>query len=213
MRLRLVVVVIAVLAALVATRSSVAQATNPEGSFTFLTEVPANVAALRANVRPNVYQPVRVNWDALNALLAAAPLEDTPAAAQPLTITLPMPEGYWARFSVVESPIMEPALAATFPTFKTYLGRGIDDPYATLRFDTTMHGFHAQIFSPEGVVYVDPFSFDDTSVITSYYKKDLTNTRQWSCDTIDEGVVVQAIAPRGYAPRAAVTRPAQFLSC
>ena len=184
--------------------SARAQATSPEGAFTFLPGVPPDVAALRPCVRPNVYQAVKVNWDALYALLATAPLEDTPGAiAHPLIMTLPMPEGYWARFKVVESPIMEPALAAAFPNFKTFEGQGIDDPSASVRFDYTMHGFHAQILSPGGAVYVDPYSFDDLSTVTSYYKSDLTNTRHWQCMTVDDGTAPAAPA---YTERAVVSR-------
>ncbi|MFA6044114.1 MAG: reprolysin-like metallopeptidase [Phycisphaerales bacterium] len=186
--------------------TALAQPTSPEGAFTFLPAVPADVAALRENVRPNVYQAVRVNWDALRVVLATAPLEDSPAAVtNPLVMTLPMPEGYWARFRVVESPIMEPGLAAAFPDIKTYLGQGLDDPAASVRFDSTMHGFHAQILSPIGAVYIDPYSFGDLTTVTSYYKRDLTNIHQWHCDTIDDGLA-PAIPAGGYAARAVVTR-------
>ncbi len=192
-------------ASCVSLRPALAQQASPEGAFSLLPAVPANVAAQRANVRPNVYQAVQVNWDVLRALLATAPMEDTPQAqANPLIMTLPMPEGYFARFRVVESPIMEPGLAAAFPQFKTYLGQGIDDPYATVRFDDTLHGFHAQILSPSGAVYIDPYSFDDTTTVTSYYKQDLTNTRQWRCDTVEDLAVPQAAG--GYSERAVITR-------
>jgi hypothetical protein len=50
-------------------------------------------------------------------------------------LSLPAPAGGFQRFSVAESPVMEPGLAAKHPDIKTYSGRGIDDRAATIRFD------------------------------------------------------------------------------
>jgi len=124
-------------------------------------------------IQPEVYQHADLDADALTAALERAPVEFTnQAVAAPLTITLPMPDGTFARFEVVESPIMEPALAAKFPEIKTYLGRGIDDRAASVRFDKTPLGFHAQVLSPSGAVYIDPLWRGDTTAYASYYKRD-----------------------------------------
>lgn len=134
--------------------------------------------ALRAEnaepwVQPRTFQAVALDRQRLFGSLAHAPLEFTPQAKdEPLVLTLPMPDGSFARFAVEEAPIMEPALAAKFPDIKTYRGRGIDDPHATLRFDWTPQGFHAQILSPHGAVYVDPIWRNDNTLYASYFKKD-----------------------------------------
>ncbi len=124
-------------------------------------------------VQPEKYQYVELNAPALMSALNRTPMEFTnEAMTQPTIMTLAMPDGTFARFSVVESPIMEPGLQVKYPEIRTYLGQGIDDPYATVRFDWTPAGFHAQILSPNGAVYIDPLWRNDTVAYASYYKRD-----------------------------------------
>jgi len=112
------------------------------------------------------------------AQLAGAPLEGSPAARQsPLVIALPSPDGGFQRFKLVDSPIMEAGLAARHPQIKTYAGRGIDDPSATLRMDLSQLGLHASVRSPAGAWYIDPYYLLDDSVYASYWRRDTVNPR------------------------------------
>src|SRR5262245_49678290 len=71
----------------------------------------------------------QLNDNALKDLLGRAPLEAiVPLRESPVVLTAPRADGSFARFHLVESPIMEPGLAARYPQIKTYLGQGIDDP-------------------------------------------------------------------------------------
>src|SRR2546423_6154583 len=83
-------------------------------------------------------------------------------------MTLPMPDGAFARFRIEESPIMEPELAARFPNIKTYQGQGVDDPTATARFDWTPSGFHAIVVSARSIFHVEPFSEADAASYITY---------------------------------------------
>ena len=126
------------------------------------------------SVRPHRFRAFMLDRGGMAGLMAAAPHERSRAAPeQPLVVSLPGPDGEFQRFTAEESPLMEPGLAAKHPEIKTYAGRGIDDPAATIRFDLTPLGFHASVRSPQGAWYIDPYYHLDDSLYASYYGRDL----------------------------------------
>ena len=136
-------------------------------------------------VRPDAFRSFHLHHSRLRPLLGRAPKESSQAvASSDSVISLPLPDGTAARFRFVESPVMHPALAARFPEIKTYLGRGIDDPAATVRFDFTPAGFHAQIFSPRGAVYIEPHLRGNTNLHAVYARRDLRRSApDFQCQT------------------------------
>ncbi|HMP76945.1 MAG TPA: M12 family metallo-peptidase [Kiritimatiellia bacterium] len=142
--------------------------------WTTISAIPVPLSAGRAWVRPERYHAIRLQAAALTNRLARAPREEAVlAGAPPEELTLPLPEGGFARFHIAESPVMEPGLAEQFPDIRTYIGQGIDDPHATVRLDWTPAGFHAQVRSPEGGFYIDPWTQGDTQHYSSYRRRDL----------------------------------------
>ena len=122
---------------------------------------------------PQAYRTFGLDANALRGILNRAPGEFTAAAgAAPVILTLPMPDGTFARFTIYDSPIMEASLSASFPDIKTYSGQGIDDPTATIRLDWTPNGFHAMVIAAGSTVYVDPYSRGDVTHYISYDKRD-----------------------------------------
>ncbi len=120
--------------------------------------------------KPESYLTLRVDHDALAALLGSAPMEFTEAAKNSGSIiALPQPDGSFVKFLFVESPIMEKELAARFTSIKTYRGQGVDDPTATARFDLTPDGFHAIVLSARGTSYLEPYARGNTSDYISFY--------------------------------------------
>jgi hypothetical protein len=139
--------------------------------------LPAAKGGSPADIRPSSYRAFRLDQSGLEAGLKAAP-KAGPRSAAPsgaTTLTLPAPTGGFQRFEVYEAPIMEPKLAALHPDIKTYAGRGIDDPTATIRADTSAAlGFHASVRAPDGAWYIDPYYRNDDSVYVSYFGRDLS---------------------------------------
>lgn len=130
-----------------------------------------NVAA--RTIVPSRYRTLALDNARLAALLADVPPESRQnVRSSTATLTLPLPDGRYADFRIVQSPIMQPGLAAKYPQIRTYLGQGITDPGATLRFDVTPKGLRAQILGAGGAVYVDPYQNNDTSHYIAYAKRD-----------------------------------------
>lgn len=132
------------------------------------------LAGLQSDIRATKFTTYRLDQGVMRALLAAAPGEsERNATGAGVEIGIPISDGRLARFSVFDSPVMEPELAAKFPEIRTYAGQGIDDPAATVRLDFTPFGFHAMIRSPAGTVYVDPYSRSDSEHYIVYTQRDL----------------------------------------
>lgn len=138
--------------------------------WTAVDEIPPAREGLQNFIQPTKFTAFTLS-DLFSAELAKAPLEFTPGTVVPLEISLPNPDGTFDRFKIEESPILEPALAEKFPEIKTYRGQGLDDPAATVRFDLTPAGFHAQVLSPNGAFYIDPYYHLDDSLYISYFKQ------------------------------------------
>ncbi|HQR10750.1 MAG TPA: M12 family metallo-peptidase [Casimicrobiaceae bacterium] len=135
------------------------------------------VAAGERLIVPDRYRLVSLDPDTFQAQFFAAPMEGTQAARDnPTVITLPLPYGGAARFRIVESQVMAPALAAQFPEIRTWSGQGIDDPTATVKLDWTPQGFHAMVLSSiTGRIFIDPYSRGDTINYISYFTRDHTS--------------------------------------
>jgi len=141
----------------------------------------------------------------MRAMLNQAPHEDQiEARLSPVIITLPMPDGDFRRFAIVESPVLSPELALLHPNDKTYVGQGVDHPAATVRFDFTTNGFHSMIISPEGYSFIDPYGPSHPGVYACYSRKDSIRPRP-ECTVLDENEAVKGTGG-DFTPQAGETR-------
>ena len=132
--------------------------------------------AVSRGIKASKFRSVNLDKGAMLRLVAGAPSERAVKKAESgFIISLPHPEGGYQRFRLVESPIMEPELAAKHPEIKTFAGRGVDDPNASLRMDVSPLGLHASVRSAKGNWYVDPQSTNTDSVHASYFTRDALN--------------------------------------
>ena len=136
---------------------------------------------------PQEFSTLQLKKSDFATLLSQAPLRGN-VNGESITMAIAMPKGEIQKFSVVESPIMHPDLAAKFPSIKTYYGKGIDDSQASIYIDITHKGFHAMILSPAGTVFIDPYFRDNDELYVVYYKRDFVSEKniEWSCNVLNE---------------------------
>ncbi|MCA0350880.1 MAG: M12 family metallo-peptidase [Chloroflexi bacterium] len=140
---------------------------------------------------PTIYRTVALDVAGLGQYLAKAPLEQDQSVANSLyTLQLPMPNGKFEQFRVVESPIMEPELAAKFPEIRTYLILGVDTPNLSGRLDLTPAGFHGLILGDQGRIFIDPYSAGDTQHYIVYDSKNFVPSSQKLADRQVEDYVI-----------------------
>lgn len=134
--------------------------------------------------QPQNFQLFSLDLPALKAKLEAAPMRSNATSA--LILSFPAPNGKMENYQIYESPVMEAELAAKYPGIKSYIGKGIEDPTATINFSVTLFGLHTMTLSGKtGTSYIDPFTKDLKNYII-YSKKDLQSTRTFSCMVQDD---------------------------
>lgn len=96
-------------------------------------------------------------------------LKDSMELIENATISLPLPNGSVKEFTLMQSELLDPELAAKFPEIQVFNAIGITDNIETARINKGVDGLHAQIFTPEGIAYLDP---DQGQFYKSFYSKD-----------------------------------------
>ncbi|MCX8020816.1 MAG: M12 family metallo-peptidase [Chitinophagaceae bacterium] len=158
--------------------------------FSFVGENVTRPTNGKREIKPQKYAGFTADISSLRAFLWSLPEEKNINHNRDIApvMEIPMPDGSMARFRVWESSIMSPGLQAKFPQMKQFLGQGIDDPYASIRFDyNPFTGFHAQILSAKtGRIFIDPYAKGDLSFYMSYYTKDYTKEGNlFECEVTD----------------------------
>ena len=125
---------------------------------------------------PDAYQLFELDQNVLNRLSRKAVSETViradATAVEESVISLPMPDGTFRTFQLIESPVMSPALQAKFPNIRAYRGQCLDDRQISMRLDVSPRGdnlvLRAQVHAPEGTIIVDPF--DESGQHMSFVK-------------------------------------------
>ncbi len=158
-------------------------------TFTANNNYPAQEKMDRRSV-PTDYSLLSLDLAGMQNALKNAPSRHDYAVKKGIIMSFPDAEGNLQEFRVYNAPVMEPGLAAKFPDFHSYIGIGIDDPTARLRFSMTLFGLHTMAFyGNEETVYIDPYTKDHKTYIV-YNRSSLPNPGNFSCDTAnptDEG--------------------------
>lgn len=154
-----------------------------QNAWTEINELKINSNPDDRQIIPQKYKTFEVDITALKELLDAAPERNVSSTVDHnYHLQLPMPDGSFQRFKIEKASILSPELASKFPMIQSYAGAGIDDPTATIRFDLTQKGFHAQIISgSSSTVFIDPYAKGNIEQYIVYYKKDFSKKSNFQC--------------------------------
>jgi len=149
--------------------------------FTDAKESSFQTAAQSRVIVPEKYRTLSLDTlsliNFLNTIPSGENIKDRNSAP---VIAILLPNGKTGLFHIWESSIMQPALAAKFPTIKTFTGQGINDRTATIKIDWTELGFHAMILSTtSGRVFIDPYAQGNKINYISYFKSDFKEEQRF----------------------------------
>ena len=147
---------------------------------------------VRRNSFPRNFELFQLDLNSLKTALVDAPMRDSKKKSK-VIIELPNAEGQIQHFRVMETPCMEPALAAKYPMIKAYAAQGIEDPTAVARFSVTQFGLHSMTLSGEkSTVFIDPYTEDRNNYIV-YSKSALQRSgNDFACLT-EQGITLPSL--------------------
>ena len=143
----------------------------------------------RANT-PEKFELFSLNFSDLKIALQNAPL-DTSGITSSTVVSFPDYTGKISKYLIYEAPVMEKGLSDKYPDIKSYVGKGIDDKSATIRFSTSLFGLHVMSTSGNaGTFYIDTYTKNLNNYIV-YSRNDIKNSRSFSCNVEDspEGII------------------------
>lgn len=104
-------------------------------------------------------QLLNLDAEGLKNALRQAPLRATTPSF--VIVNFPDNKGVMQRFRIYEAPVMDPELSARYPDIKSYVGTGLDDPTATIRFSVSPLGLHTMVSAADKpTVFIEPYSTD-----------------------------------------------------
>lgn len=166
----------------------------PAQQYGYWKKIEGSIPTSKQNIfDPSAFAMMQANFQTLkNTLLPAAKGYYFEADKKGIEYEIPMPNGSFQRFKIVETQVMHPALAAKYPMIKTYAGLGITDVHATIRLDISPAGLHGMILSPKGDIFIEPVMDNNSSQYIIYYKKDnRAEAEPFACELIRSGTELQ----------------------
>ncbi|MGV8945360.1 MAG: reprolysin-like metallopeptidase, partial [Lutibacter sp.] len=138
---------------------------------------------------PSNFDTYQLNVNGLKNKLSNAPKQKGNIEKSSTIISFPNENGKLEKYQVFEASIMEESLQKQYPNIRSYIGKGIDNPGATIRFSITPLGLHGMIMqNSDGAVYIDPYAENNESYIV-YSKKNLPEIAPFECKFDEENTV------------------------
>ncbi|MDP3312757.1 reprolysin-like metallopeptidase, partial [Lutibacter sp.] len=140
----------------------------------------SNVQKIERRTFPNKSHEFDLNLKALKLKLENAPKRKGEKLKSSTIVSFPNSFGKIDNYEVFEASIMDEELEKKYPTIKSYAGKSIDNPTASIRFSVSSKGFHGMIFHDGITTFIDPLTISNDSYIV-YAKNELPLTEPFEC--------------------------------
>ena len=140
---------------------------------------------------PRETMPKQFEVYSLDLVRFAAELSKTPKRESKninsaVILSFPNAEGQFINYRIYEASVMHPDLQSQFENIKSYVGIGVENKTAMIRFSTTLFGVHAMLFSGNSDInYIDTHTRDLTNYIV-YSRKDIQGSSAFNCLVKDD---------------------------
>ena len=149
-------------------------------------QITANRAAQRASFPAN-YKLFDLNMTAFRQeMMSVAGTARTKSAT---TITLPNADGGLETFELVEASNFEPALQERFPDIRSFSGKGITDPSATVKLSISAQGIQSMVMRTNNREdeYIESYAADQP-VYAVFKAQRKAGQMPWTCNTADRNL-------------------------
>ncbi|MCT4629365.1 reprolysin-like metallopeptidase [Winogradskyella sp.] len=127
---------------------------------------------------------IDINIDVLKQQLANVPQRDFSSKDQGVVMQLPNQNGKPESFLVQEASVMEYELQVQYPEIRSFVGKGIDNPSALLRFSISpQKGFSGMVLSDGKTVFIEPYTSDLRTYISFINSNEDESIGNFVCET------------------------------
>lgn len=127
---------------------------------------------------------IDINFEKLNQQLVNAPQRHLSNKNQGVVLQFPNHLGKLESYLVQEASVMEYELQMQFPEIRSFVGKGIDNPTAILRFSISpQKGFSGMVLSDDKTVFIEPYTQDLKTYISFINSNEDESIEEFVCGT------------------------------
>jgi chitodextrinase len=148
----------------------------------------SNIAVKASKQNLPTTQTFTLNISALKQVLVNAPRRSSLYNGQSgVILSFPNDQGKFERFRIAEASVFSPELQERYPDIRSYIGQGIDDTSATIRFSVSPLGFQSMRLSANmPATFIEAYS-QDLMKYTAYKRADRLNySDDFECSVTDQ---------------------------
>ncbi|PHR72480.1 MAG: hypothetical protein COA67_04345 [Lutibacter sp.] len=132
---------------------------------------------------PEIYKAFNLDYDVLKNTLKDTPKRGEFSGKSNVIVQFPNAEGQLVSFRIMEASVMSPELQAKFSDIRSYVGQGIDNPTATIRFSLSpQKGLSSMVLSNEKTIFIEQ-SLNSSSYFIYTRSSSEARNSEFVCET------------------------------